>query len=177
MNPCLKPYSLPCQYSRCCFQGLTAQPADRPSGGGGDASSSTPNRAKVLEIAIEVLRAAEYEIKSIDKNKGHVRATKGSVDFTLTCLDQLKPKPCAVRWTIGQKLSPRNTRHPEQDSVLRRLSPEARKCARHRLKMWSLDRQKCSTQAYRSSKKNPRAKFPGTGVFRFSQVSKRLTTE
>ncbi len=86
----------------------------RPGGGGGDASSSTPNRAKVLEIAIEVLRAAEYEIKSIDKNKGHVSAAKGSVDFTLTFLDQ--PKPCAVRWTID-KSSPPGIRDTQSKTV------------------------------------------------------------
>ena len=76
----------------------------RHIGGGGDASPSTPSRADVLETATGVLRAAGYEIKIIDKDKGHVSATKGSIDFTLTFVDQVKP--CAVRWTIDKSSLP-----------------------------------------------------------------------
>ena len=93
------------------LSGINCGPG-RPNGGGGDAPPPTPNRDKVLEIAIEVLQAAEYEI--IDKNKGHVRATKGSVDFTLTFLDQ--PKPCAVRWTID-KSSPPGIQDTQSETV------------------------------------------------------------
>ena len=58
----------------------------------------------VLETVIGVLRAAGYEIKDTDRDKGHVSATKGNVDFTLTFVDQVKP--CAVRWTIDKSSRP-----------------------------------------------------------------------
>ena len=85
------------------FSGINCSTGIR-GGGGGDASPSTPSRADVLETATGVLRAAGYEIKSIDKDKGHVSATKGNVDFTLTFVDQVKP--CAVRWTIDKSSRP-----------------------------------------------------------------------
>ena len=57
------------------FSGINCSTGIR-GGGGGDASPSTPNRADVLETAIGVLRTAGYEINTIDKDKGYVRATK-----------------------------------------------------------------------------------------------------
>lgn len=72
-------------------------------GSGGDASPSMPNRADVLETAVGVLRAAGYEISTIDKDKGHISATKGSVEFTLLFVD--KPKLCTVHWTINKNKS------------------------------------------------------------------------
>ena len=103
MNPSLKPYSLPYQHSCCCFQGLTAQPAYVAAEG----ETHRPPRPAGLTCwttVTGVLRAAGYEIKSIDKDKGHVSATKGNVDFTLTFVDQVKP--CAVRWTIDKSSRP-----------------------------------------------------------------------